>query len=267
MKNLFLLLFLSSQLMAQNQFDYIGFLFMEDYRPISYRLILEEKDGIINGYSITGEGTSFETKSELSGTFLNKEMKLKEFQIISTKSEEPLSNFCFIDLSVTKNKKGFSGQFIGNFPDGNQCAHGTIVYAKESFIEKKIKKAKKIQEVLTKREKSRPVLLRSGDNHEISWNNDKIRIELWDSALEDQDRVSVLFNGKLVIDNKIMRNKKEVLKLKLVQGQNKLEFIANNEGTSPSNTTRIELIDKKVKHPLLADLEVGEKVTVILNFK
>ena len=76
MKNLFLLMFVSSQIVAQSQYDFMGFLFMEDYRPISYRLLLEEKDGIVNGYSITGEGTSFETKSELSGTFLKKEMKL-----------------------------------------------------------------------------------------------------------------------------------------------------------------------------------------------
>jgi hypothetical protein len=260
-------MFVSSQIVAQSQYDFMGFLFMEDYRPISYRLLLEEKDGIVNGYSITGEGTSFETKSELSGTFLKKEMKLNEFQIISTISEEPLSNFCFIDLTVTKNKKGFSGEFIGKFPDGKQCAEGTIVFAKKSKLEKKIKKAKKIQEVLTKRAKSRPVLLRSGDSHHINFKNDKLRIELWDSALEDNDRISVLFNDKIVVDNKIMRNKKEVLELRLKQGENIFEFIAQNEGKSPSNTTRVELIGKKVKYPLLTDLKVGEKVEVIINFE
>ena len=90
---------------------------------------------------------------------------------------------------------------------------------------------------------------------------------MWDSALEDNDRISVLFNDKIVVDNKIMRNKKEVLELRLKQGENIFEFIAQNEGKSPSNTTRVELIGKKVKYPLLTDLKVGEKVEVIINFE
>ena len=93
----FLLLFSFSSL-AQNSFDYTGFLFMEDYRPISYRVVIEEKDGLVNGYSITGSGTSFETKSELSGTYLKKEIRLKEFQIISTKSRNNLKNDDFLNF-------------------------------------------------------------------------------------------------------------------------------------------------------------------------
>ena len=247
---------------SQSSYDFMGFLFMEDYRPISYRVLIEEKDGVVSGYSITGFGTSFETKSELSGTYIKKEMKLKEFQIISTKSEEPLSNFCFIDFTVLKEKKGFSGEFIGKFPDGKICAEGKIVFAKKSKLDKKIAKAKKIQEVLTKRTDNKPVLLKSGDEHQISWENKKLRIELWDSAIEDNDRISVLLNGVVVLDNKEMKNKKEVLKLELLSGENILEFVAENEGESANNTTRIELIDRKTKHPILTELQVGKRVKI-----
>jgi hypothetical protein len=262
MKYLLLLFFISGQLMAQSQYDFMGFLFMEDYRPISYRIVLDEDDGVMNGYSITGSGTSFETKSELSGTYIKKEMKLKEFQIISTKSEEPLSNFCFIDFVVLKEAKGFSGDFIGKFPDGKICAEGKIVFAKKSKFDKKIAKAKKIQEVLTKRLENKPVLLKSGDEHQIGWENKKIRIELWDSAIEDNDRISVLLNGVIVLNNKEMKNKKEVLKLELLSGENILEFVAENEGEMVNNTTRIELIDRKTKHPLLAELQVGKRIKI-----
>lgn len=257
----FLLLFSFSSL-AQNSFDYTGFLFMEDYRPISYRVVIEEKDGLVNGYSITGSGTSFETKSELSGTYLKKEIRLKEFQIISTKSEEPLSNFCFIDFTVIKEKKGFSGDFVGAFPDGRTCAEGKIVFAEKSKLDKKIAKAKKLQEVITKRLENKPVLLKSGDVHQIGWENKKLRIELWDSAIEDNDRISVLLNGVVVLDNKEMKNKKEVLKIELLSGENILEFIAENEGESANNTTRIELIDRKTKHPILTELQVGKRVKI-----
>ena len=240
----------------------MGFLFMEDYRPISYRVVIEEKDGLVNGYSITGSGTSFETKSELSGTFIKKEIKLKEFQIISSKSEEPLSNFCFIDFTVIKEKKGFSGDFLGAFPDGRSCAEGKIVFAKKSKLDKKIAKAKKLQEVITKRLENKPVLLKSGDVHQIGWENKKLRIELWDSAIEDNDRISVLLNGVVFLDNKEIKNKKEVLKLELLSGENILEFVAENEGESANNTTRIELIDRKTKHPILSELQVGKRVKI-----
>ena len=245
----------------------MGFLFMEDYRPISYRIVLDENDGVVNGYSITGAGTTFETKSELSGTFIKKEIKLKEFQIISTKSEEPLSNFCFIDFIVFKEKKGYSGEFVGKFPDGKICAEGKIVFAKKSTLDKKIQKAKKIQEVLTKRLENKPVLLKSGDVHQLNWNSKNVRIELWDSAIEDNDRISVFLNGVMVLDNKEMKNKKEILKLELLAGENVLEFVAENEGSSANNTSRIELMDRKTKHPILTELQVGKRVKIKINLR
>lgn len=238
---------------------------MEDYRPISYRVVVEEQDGIVSGYSITGAGTNFETKSELSGTFFKKEIKLKEFQIISTKSEEPLSNFCFIDFAVLKEKKGYSGEFIGKFANGETCAKGKIVFAKKSTLDKKIEKAKKIQDVLTKRAENKPVLLKSGDEHQINFESKKLRIELWDSAIEDNDRISVFLNGNMVLKNKEMKNKKEILKLELLEGQNILEFVAENEGSSANNTSRIELIDRKTKHPILTELQVGKRIKIKIN--
>ena len=59
-----------------------------------------------------------------------------------------------------------------------------------------------------------------------------------------------------------MKNKKEVLKLELLSGENILEFVAENEGESANNTTRIELIDRKTKHPILTELQVGKRVKI-----
>ena len=71
---------------SQNQYDLMGALFVDNARPISYRLIFEEENGQINGYSITGVGTDFETKSELSGKFVGDSLFLREFQVLSTLS-------------------------------------------------------------------------------------------------------------------------------------------------------------------------------------
>ena len=69
---------------SQNQYDLMGALFVDEVRPISYRLIFEEEKGQINGYSITGIGTNFETKSELYGKIDGDSLFLTEFQILST---------------------------------------------------------------------------------------------------------------------------------------------------------------------------------------
>jgi hypothetical protein len=52
------------------------------------------------------------------------------------------------------------------------------------------------------------------------------------------------------------------LKLELLSGENVLEFVAENEGESANNTTRIELIDRKTKHPILTELQVGKRVKI-----
>ena len=74
-KVLLIVVFISSQqcIFSQSELDYVGFLFVENARPISYRMILDEDNGVLNGYSITGIGTNFETKSELIGSVSKKE--------------------------------------------------------------------------------------------------------------------------------------------------------------------------------------------------
>ena len=45
-----------------------------------------------------------------------------------------------------------------------------------------------------------------------------------------------------------------------------VEIIAENEGEKANNTTRIELIDKKTKHAVLSELQVGKKITIKVNY-
>lgn len=251
---------------SQNQYDLVGALFVEDARPISYRLIFEEDNLQINGYSVTGFGTDFETKSELSGQFLGDSLFLKEFQVLSTLSEEPISNFCFIDLKAqlkgSKKKRSYDGVFVGRFLDGKECASGRVVFADKAKLEKKMKQVQKVQELIgDKKLDNKLVKLASDETYELLWLSDKFKIHLWDSSQEDDDRVSLIINGVRVLDNEVMRSKKKKISHALQKGTNIIELIAENEGKAPHNTTRIELIDMKTKHAILSQLEVGKKVT------
>ena len=84
---------------------------------------------------------------------------------------------------------------------------------------------------------------------------------MWDSSVEDDDRVTLIINGERVLDNEVMRSKKKKISHTLQKGTNIIELIAENEGRAPHNTTRVELIDKKIKHAILSQLEIGKKVT------
>ena len=122
---------------AQNDYDLMGALFLDEARPISYRLIFEENNGKINGYSLTGIGTNFETKSEISGKFEGDSLFLNEFQVLSTVSEEPISNFCFIACVACSccfcngNRRSFC--FCSNiynsskYPDNNSLNYGYAI--------------------------------------------------------------------------------------------------------------------------------------------
>ena len=58
-----------------------------------------------------------------------------------------------------------------------------------------------------------------------------------------------------------MRSKKKKISHILQKGTNTIELVAENEGRAPHNTTRVELIDKKTKHSILSQLEIGKKLT------
>tara|TARA_B100000900_G_scaffold414739_1_gene442275 strand:+ start:1741 stop:2562 length:822 start_codon:yes stop_codon:yes gene_type:complete len=263
---LFFFILISHFSFSQNQYDLIGALFVEDVRPISYRLIFEEENQQINGYSITGIGTDFETKSELSGKFVEDSLFLTEFQVLSTLSEDPISNFCFIDLKAklkgSKKKQSFEGVFVGRFLDGKECAAGKVVFADKAKLEKKMKQVQKVQELIGDRKQEKKLVkLASDETYEVFWYSDKFKIHLWDSSLEDDDRITLIINGELVLDNEVMRSKKKKISHVLQKGTNIIELIAENEGRAPHNTTRVELIDDKTKHAILSQLEVGKKVT------
>ena len=63
---LFLLLF-NNIGFSQNTFSYLGSLLLSNNTPISFSMELQEKNGIVNGYSLTNINTPDETKSEISG--------------------------------------------------------------------------------------------------------------------------------------------------------------------------------------------------------
>ena len=255
-----------------NTQKYLGTIIVENNAPISFSLDLIEKNGIVSGYSLTNLGTKDETKSEIQGVYFkeDKSFQLHETQIIYTKSEAPINSFCYIRMNLKQKnrftKKLLEGNFTGNFLDSSECAKGKILLAEKSIIEKKIKKIeKKIEKKLDKDEIIETKILKDGDNLNINWKAKYLTIKIWDSNQEDGDKINLEINSDLVLDSYETKNKAKKIKYKLNEGQNKVIIKATSLGKSPPNTSRIELIDKNKKYPILTQLDLNKSIIIYIK--
>ena len=251
---------------------YLGTIIVENNQPMSFSLDLIEKDGKVSGYSITNHNTENETKSEVQGVYIknDKSFQLQETQIIYTKSEAPINSFCYIRMNLKlKNrftKKRLEGNFYGNFLDSSECAKGKVLLAEKSVIEKKIKKIeKKIEIKLEKEEIIETKILKDGDNLTIDWKAKYLTIKIWDSNQEDGDKINLEINSDVILDNYETKNKTKKIKYKLNKGKNKVTIEARSLGKSPPNTSRIELIDKNKKYPILTQLDLNKSITIYIE--
>jgi len=265
---------ISFQSFSQNTFNYLGTLILSNNTPISFSLTLQEQNGIINGYSITNINTPDETKSKISGLYFKKDksFQLQETQILQTNSEAPLNTFCYINLNLSfKGKFGtkrLEGTFIGNFLDSTQCASGKIILMEEEKLIKKIEKVKKkINKQASKtladtNQIQQTKILKDGDDFTINWESDKIKLFIWDANQEDGDKIQLIINGNIILNNFETKNKRKKIRYRLIDGVNTIEIKATNLGTSPPNSSRIELVDSKTKYPIITQLELGKSVII-----
>jgi hypothetical protein len=265
---------LSTLAYSQNTFSYLGTLLLSNNAPISFSMDLQEKNGIINGYSITNINTPDETTSEISGLYFKNDnsFQLQETQILSTQSEAALNTFCYINMTLSlKGKFGgkrLEGTFIGNFLDSTQCASGKIVLVESTKLEKKIKKIKKKIEKKIEKEKIdatqilQTQILKDSDDFTINWESNKLKLYIWDANQEDGDKIQLTINGNVILDDFETRTKRKKIKYRLLEGENTIEIKSTNSGVSPPNTSRIELVDSHTKYPIITQLELGKSVII-----
>ena len=271
------LLLFTNLTFSQNYFNYLGTLILSNNTAISFKLELIEKQGLVNGISITNIGTKDETKSEITGLYFktDKSFQLQETQILETKSEAPLNTFCYINMNLSFQglfaNKRLEGTFVGNFLDSSKCANGKIILMEEKKIKKKIKKIQKKIEKISSKEFNKTELvqqtriLKDGDDFSINSENKKMTLIIWDANNEDGDKVEVKLNNKIILNNFETKNKRKKIKFKLKTGENIIEIKALNLGTSPPNSSRIELVDHKIKYPIITQLELGKSVIIKIN--
>ena len=263
--------------------SFSGIISVKNGNPIAYEINIFEEKGIVNGFSITDKGGKNETKSDISGIFNRntKTYKLKETQVLSTKSEADLNIFCYINMTVKEKGKfqlkRYEGTFVGLFTNGDTCAYGDIVLMEKERLEKITKKLEKEKQEVkqkikntdskikkTKKEVLSTKVLKEGEDMYIQWNSDILTIYIWDANTEDGDKINLSINDKTILSDYITRKKRKKVKHILKTGENKIKIEAINVGENPPNTSRIELVDSKTKYPVITQLEQGKSTIITI---
>ncbi|MDG1426663.1 MAG: hypothetical protein P8P82_04580 [Flavobacteriales bacterium] len=259
--------------LSQSHSVYIGTIISTNNNPISYKLDFTEDNGIISGYSITNIGTNDETKSKIIGTFISSEktLHIKETEILTTNSQEPLENFCFIEMKLEKKgifgSKRIEGEFNGYFLNKKKCARGRIIMIEEKKLRKIKKKIalNKRERVKKEEKEEEEILMKSGEKFTFNSERKKITLLIWDANKEDGDKIDLLLNSVTILSNYETKNKAKKIRIKLEDGKNIIVVKATNEGINPPNTSRIELIDGKTKYTVDVQLQLDNNITIEIN--
>lgn len=281
----FLLSYITS--FAQVNYEFFGAIKLNgnDKTLITYRIVFEENNGKIAGYSITDLDGSHETKNTIEGTY-DKKQKILTFQekdILYTKSKFAQSSFCFVNFTgkvkLVDNNSKIDGNFKGLYKNKTKCIDGVInlvgsskIYNLASKVNKKIQKSKKIDDQIKIKSNPLAILdslkinkLSKDQNLNVFWESKRIKIEIFDAGKEDGDIINIYHNGKVILENYKVKNEKKIISIPLdLSVENEFKIFAINEGSILPNTAKIILIDEKRTFELLTSFKKNESASITL---
>lgn len=271
---------------SKTNFEFIGGLKLnnKDTEIISYKIVFNNNNGIIKGYSLTDLGGEHETKNLISGTYdkKNKILKFKEFDIVYTKSKFQKSSFCYVNfngrLDLNASNAKINDKFVGLYKNESKCISGVIqLVAVEKVIKlvnkvnKKISTSKKIDSV-TKAKFNPTKMLDSLNTNQLKENQtlsmftkDKnIFFEIKDSGAEDGDMINIYVNKKLILENHVVKKVAKTLNVQTTGEATEIEVEALNEGKYPPNTADVIIRDSENELKTISKLKKGKKTKITI---
>jgi len=268
------LLFLNSSSYAQdNDYNFIGFINIDNHTFLPYQVVLNDSLGAIQGYSIADSFGPDETKSYISGSIIQGVINFKERDVIYTKSDVIVDDFCFLEVEAKiikkKNQNKLSGNFKAYYSDSSLCISGTLELVDSLSLFKKnerlIRRVQKKVEKKIKELNDKELLILDGESSmELISRSDDIIISIWDNGRVDNDKVSVFHNGNCLLKNYAITKGVKTLSIQLVKGENLIEVQAMNKGLYPPNSARIKLEDDKKVYQVNTVLNVGQSARIII---
>ncbi|MBJ05363.1 MAG: hypothetical protein CMP65_05645 [Flavobacteriales bacterium] len=271
--------FLLIPFLLLSQDKYVGVITLNDNSlTLPFFLKFDMNKDKINGYSITNYKKSNETKNRISG-HLNKEtneFKIFEKEILSTDFEESIDEFCFLTMTIKKDKNNLTGTFIGNYSNGDLCAEGYVYLIKEQVLNRKIKKIEKhasdlmvsqIDSLINYANTSDSIaFVKLTHEQEKLYNfSDSFSIAIWDKQREDGDTISIYINNELYLDKYCIKNKPHIINFPNSDFTRNIKIIANNTGSVFPNSVAVTLYSKESSFYVNGRLDSLEYINLIVN--
>jgi hypothetical protein len=100
---------------------------------------------------------------------------------------------------------------------------------------------------------------------EYAWQSDSLTFEVWDGWTLDGDVVSIIVDGKRMMDHHKLGLNRERFALYIGRGRHKLDLEFHEEGTEPPNTPNMILFDGSKRYELNISGATGEKVRICVD--
>ncbi|MBS1585140.1 MAG: hypothetical protein JSS82_06285 [Bacteroidetes bacterium] len=267
-----LYILLLSALNGRAQYRLAGWVTMGTGTRYSYSISFS-----VSGHKIKGRSATlidYEVNPALIAGTIDRARGTMNF----TESKDPsapgntlLNFFCYFSLRLHYNTSGpvpvLEGDLIGHPDNGKAiCATGKAYFPDSNKILKGV--FRKAPPAPTGNEvpaADAPALL-PGKPAIITTAATHAQLQLWDDTIEDGDMVSIIYNGKQVLQHYTLKAGKKMLDLALSPGKaDTLQLRADNQGSTPPNTAAISIGLGADTHTYLATTRPGQPLYIILK--
>jgi hypothetical protein len=304
---LFVLIFCGTHpLHAQkNEYSLKGFMGVQGGESFTYKLELKDSvRNILSGYAYTYLNEKNDVKAYViaEADRDRKTLHIREASIVYNNYFESRALICLVEalLTYSNTEHTLSGP-LNTMTAGNgaSCSKGSITFSNvtelgnlfnpQAKVEKPVETAvqkpvpeKKVRIVYDTMPKPKPAIVATakpaaekkaeniteGKDKTYNWMSDNIVLDVWDGNNEDNDRITILLNGNVLLKDYVLKNQKKQLIIPVGGNElNIISIVANNEGGDPPNTANIMLTDNEVQYEVVAHNTVGKSALIKIRKK
>lgn len=264
------------------QVAFLGSIMVNGGKSYPYKLFVNDSGGMLTGYSVSDIAGADETKTLISGRLnaSKKQLTFRETKIAYTKSA---TEMCYIHATLKAGKMQraatMRGHFKGYRADGKTpCGNGKIMLVcADDILNKLLEIAHKDSlpqpsSNLTNNYTNIPIneaeitKILPGHHKELRCNSATVEIEIWDAKSNDGDIITLLQDGKPLLEEHKITYRHNVLRIDIAdKGSTELRLIAISEGSEPLNTARIKITSGGQTQYVDASTSVGNDVIIVLK--
>ncbi len=276
---LVLVLIFSFNLFATDTLYFVGNIKLSTKVTYTYNLrFIVENENKIRGYSLSDLGGPNEVKTKIVGTFDSTKMVLtyEEKDVLRSKVDLKKNELCFVKatLKLKKSKiiESLSGKFTAYEPGKTEvCATGEVKVVNTNRIKVLLKKIYGTDEALKNtgpESKTEPTEIADEKGKEFLITGTKVKFTIWDQGKVDGDKISIILDGKYILENYSITSEIKTMELTLSEKEiSTIKIIALNEGSLPPNTAAIKIETEKEEYPILTQAKTNEVRTIYLKKK